>query len=248
MNKPWIAFLALVLAVPAFAQDEPAEVVPVEEEEPAAEAPAEEAPAEAAPQESASADEAPAEEEAPGEPWALYFGADYVNTTLSLSTPVNAPVTEVDSRMIRLRVGKRVLEAVGLELHYGFDQADEAKGQVTTDSYYGAYLVPTATVFEALELAFPVGYGQSEFGDSGEALGSIGYGVDAEFPLRALGDLPDLRLTAGWMVYYQKSDARVYGANFGLRYDFTADGFGNPFSGLDLWPFGDEAAAEAPAE
>lgn len=244
MNKSWIAFLALALAAPAFAQDEPVEVVPAEpaaEEsaQPAAEAPVEEAPVE----ETAAAEEAPAEE-SPSEPWAVYFGADYVNTTLSLSTPVNAPVVEVDSRMIRLRAGKRVLEAVGFELHYGVDQADEDKGQVSTDSYYGAYLVPTATVFEALELAFPVGYARSEFGDSGEALGGIGYGIDAEFPLRALGDLPDIRLTAGWMVYYQKSDARVYGANFGLRYDFTIDGFG----GIDLWPFGDNDAAEAPAE
>ena len=252
MNRSWIAFLALALAAPAFAQDEPAvEVVPAE---PAAEEAAEEA-AEAAPveevpvEETAAAEEAPAEETEPAEPWALYFGADYVNTTLSLSVPASVPANEFDSTMIRLRAGKRVFEAVGLELHYGVDQADEEKGEVTTDSYYGVYLVPTATVFEMLELAFPVGYGRSEFGDSGEALGSIGYGIDAEVPLRAFfGEMPDIRLTGGWMVYYQKSDARVYGANFGLRYDFMIDGFGNPFSGLDLWPFGGGDEAEASAE
>jgi hypothetical protein len=247
MNRSWIACLALILAAPAFAQDE-AEVVPAE---PEAEAPAE-APAEAAPAEEAPAEEAaPAEQaaaEEPAEPWALYFGADYVNTTLSVSAPVGAPASEFDSTMVRLRAGKRILDAVGLELHYGIDEADEKSGEVTTDSYYGVYLVPTATVFEMLELAFPVGYGRSEFGDSGEALGGIAYGIDAELPLRALGDLPDLRLTAGWMVYYQDSDARVYGANFGLRYDFTTASLGNPFGFLSgLWPFGGDDE-KAPSE
>lgn len=220
-----IAVLALMLAAPAFAQDESAEVVPVEE------APAEEvAPEEAAPVEEAAVEEAPVEEvaaeeapsEEPGEPWQVYVGADYVSTTLSLSDPGTAPAAEFDSTMIRVRAGKRVLESVGFELHYGVDQADEEKGEVTTDAYYGAYLVPTATVFEMLELAFPVGYGRSEFGDSGEALGSVAFGLNAEVPLRAfISGLPDIRLVGGWMVYYQKSDARVYGANFGLRYDFS---------------------------
>lgn len=199
-----IAALALMLAAPAFAQDEPAEVVPVEE----------------AAIEEIAVEEAAAEE--PTEPWQVYLGADYVNTTLSLSNPSTAPTAEFDSTMIRVRAGKRVLESVGFEVHYGVDQADEEKGEVTTDAYYGAYLVPTATVFELLELAFPVGYARSEFGDGGETLGSVAYGLNAEVPLRALfSGLPDIRLTGGWMVYYQKSDARVYGANFGLRYDFS---------------------------
>lgn len=205
-----IAVLALMLATPAFAQDEPAEMVPVEDA----------AVEEAAIEEVAVTEETPAEESA--EPSQIYVGADYVNTTLSLSDPGTAPAAEFDSTMIRVRAGKRVLESVGFELHYGVDQADEEKGEVTTDAYYGAYLVPTATVFELLELGFPVGYGRSEFGDSGEALGSIAYGLNAEVPLRALfSGLPDIRLVGGWMVYYQKSDARVYGANFGLRYDFS---------------------------
>ena len=59
------------------------------------------------------------------------------------------------------------------------------------------------------------------FNDSGEALGSIAYGVDVEIPIKGLWDaLPDIRLTGGGMVYYQKSDGRVYGLNTGLRYDF----------------------------
>jgi len=246
MSRSWIAFLALVLALPAFAQDD-AEVVPVEEgtEAPAEEAPAEEAPAEAAPAEEAPAEEAAAE---PAEPWAIYVGADYVTTTLSASAPVSAPAADLDSRMVRVRAGKKLFEGIGLELHLGIDQADEESGEIPLDSYYGVYLVPNATLFDVVELAFPVGYGRSTF-DEGDALGSIAYGIDAELPLKVFGDgLPDLRLTGGWMVYYQKSDARVYGANVGLRYDFQIDSLGNPFAGLaNLWPFGGDEEA-APAE
>lgn len=223
MNQSWIALLALALAAPAIAQEEPAaEVVPADEPpaesaEPAEDAVTEEAPAE----EGAEAEEAPAEDGA-SEPWQVYVGADYVNTVLSLSAPPSAPASDFDSTMVRLRGGARVLDGIGLELHYGFDQADEDAGEVTTDAYYGAYIVPTATLFDVLELHFPVGYARSEFGDSGDALGSIAYGVDLELPVKSLWDaLPDVRLTGGWMVYYQKSDARVYGANFGLRYDFS---------------------------
>ena len=215
MNK-WTALLALVLAAPAFAQDEPAA-----EEAPAAEAPAEEAPAEeAAATEEAPAEEAPAEEGA-SEPWKFYIGVDTVDTTLSVSAPPSAAASAAESSMLRVRAGARILEAVSLELHYGVDQADEKAGEVTTDAYYGVYLVPTAKLADWFELAFPVGYGRSEFNDSGEALGSIAYGVDVEIPIKGLWDaLPDIRLTGGGMVYYQKSDGRVYGVNSGLRYDF----------------------------
>lgn len=215
MNR-WIAVLALALAVPAFAQDEPAaEEVPVEE------VPAEEVPAEEAPAEEAPAEEGPAEEGGESAPWRFYIGADTVDTTVSPSGPPSATAGDADSSMLRVRVGAHVLEAVSLELHYGVDQADEDAGEVTTDAYYGVYFVPTAKLFDWLELGFPIGYGRSEFDDSGEALGSVAYGVDVEIPIKGLWDaLPDLRLTAGGMVYYQKSDGRVYGINSGLRYDF----------------------------
>lgn len=248
MKRSWIALLALALAAPVFAQEEPAaEVVPADQP-PAEEtpAPAEAAPADAAPADSTSTEAAPAEaapaegstetaSAEPAAPWDLYIGADYVNTTLSVSVPSTAPTNEFDSRMLRVRVGKRVLESVGFELHYGVDQAKEEKGEIKTDSYFGAYLVPTATVFETVELAFPVGYGRVAFGDGSDPKGSVAYGIDAELPLKVFGDLPDIRLTAGGMVYYQKSDARVYGVNFGLRYDFQVDGFGNPFAGFGHW-------------
>lgn len=224
MSKMWIAALVAVLALPALAQEEPAEVVEVPAEESAepAEAPAEAAPAEDAGVEEVAEADPVAEESEPAAPWALYVGADQVNTTLSLSVPPTEPANEFESTMVRVRVGKRLFEAVGAELHVGVDQADEDAGEVTTDAYYGLFLVPTATLFEVLELGFPVGYARSEYGDDGEALGSIAYGASLELPIRALWDaLPDVRLTSGAMVYYQKSDARVYGANFGLRFDFT---------------------------
>jgi len=256
MKISGMTLLALVLSAPAFAQEEPpAEVVPVEEapaETPPDAAPAEAAPADA-PSEVAATEEAPAEEGA-GEPWHLYFGADYVTNTVSVSVPQTAPSADFDSKMLRLRVGKRILDAVGLEFHYGIDQSDEKAGEIKTDTYYGLFLVPTATLFETVELAFPVGFARSEFGDgSGDSLDSVAYGVDAELPLTVFGDLPDIRLTAGGMVYYQKSDARVYGANLGLRYDFDVNGFGNPFAGLGHWIGGlfggdDEPAPAEPAQ
>jgi len=234
MKTSWSWALALVLAMPVYAQEESAaEVVPADE--PAAEPAAEEA----APVEEATAEEAPTEE-APAEasePLALYFGVDAVTSTLSLSGTGAAGTSEFDSGMYRARLGVRALDAVGIELHYGIDNSDNEPGSVETKSYYGVFVVPTATVFEVVELAFPVGYAQSSFGSgsANEDFRSIAYGIDAELPIRSFADsLPDLRLTAGWMVYYQKSDGRAYGANLGLRYDFSFGGAGAP--------------AEAPAE
>lgn len=188
-------------------------------------------------------------------PLGVYVGADLVTSTLSSSSLNGFAGNEFESGMYRLRAGVRALESVGLELHYGLDNGGDQFDEVATDNYYGLFVVPTATVLETVELAFPVGYAMtSATGASGASadLNSIAYGLDAELPLRTFGaGMPDLRLTAGWMVYYQKADARMYGANFGLRYDFGTEGVGNPFSGIgraigSLWPFGDDE--EAPAE
>jgi hypothetical protein len=233
--------LALGLALPGFAQEEfEAEVVPMDEYSEDA-APAEEtfAPAE----EVAAEDGYAGEPEEPAEPLMLYVGVDYVVSTLSLS---NGGAGDLDSGMYRARLGWRALEAVGLEAHVGVDNSDGEPGSVETKRYYGVFVVPTATVFEVVELAFPVGYAQSSFeqGSFSEDYASIAYGLDLELPVRTFAEsLPDLRLTAGWMVYYQKSDARSYGANVGLRYDFQTSGFrlGNPLAGL--WPFGDDDPA-----
>lgn len=243
--------LALGVALPVAAQEEPAaEVVPVDESSAEPAPAAEEAAAEEAPAEEVAAEES---SEEPSEPLALYVGADYVVTTLSLSN--GAATGDFDSGMYRGRLGVRALEAIGLEAHFGVDNSDDEPGSVETKSYYGVFVVPTATLYEVVELAFPVGYAQTSFGDGAadEDFASIAYGIDAELPLRSFGEgLPDLRLTAGGMVYYQKSDARVYGANAGLRYDFQTSAIGNPLASLGgalarLWPFGSDAETETAA-
>lgn len=260
MNKAWSLLLILMLAAPAHAQEEavadeaPVEVAPAEEA--AGEEAIETAPADDAPAESTETvpvgDEAP-EEPLESDPFPVYFGVDLVNTTLAVSNLSGFQARDYDSGIYRLRLGARLLEQVGFEFHYGFDTGGEGSGEVSTGSYYGLFAVPHANLFDTVELAFPVGYATSSVERPGvsEDLGSVAYGLNAELPLRNFGeDYPDLRFVAGWMVYYQKRDARLYGANFGLRYDFTTDGFNfsNPFAGLDLWPFGDDEVEEVPEE
>lgn len=259
MNNAWKLMLLLLLAAPVFAQEEPAEE-PVTDEAATDAAPAEEAPPEAAPAESiettpveeASAepeqlDTVPVEEEAAaeeeGDALRLYAGVDFASTTLSVSNLPGFATGEYDSGLYRLRAGVEWVEQVMIELQFGFDAGDEGPGEASTKNYYGLFVVPTANLFDVAELAFPVGYAQNkvERPNASESLGSLAYGLNAELPLRNFGEgWPDLRIGGGWMVYYQKSDARLYGWNAGIRYDFTTSGFGNPFAGWDLWPFGDD--------
>lgn len=291
MNNAWKLLLALTLATPAYAQEEPAAEDETYEEVPAEEAPAEEVPAEEVPAEDASAEEVPAEdpvaeeatadesiettpvgeesgeeldtvavdegEEAPAEetdPLRLYAGLDFARTTLSASTLNGFRTGEYDSGMYRLRIGTRLIDEISAELHYGFDQSGDGAGNAATENYVGLFVVPTASLFNYVELAFPLGYAltsvELENGASDD-LGSIAYGVNAELPLKNFGeDLPDFRFGLGWMVYYQKTDARLYGANLGFRYDFDLGDYEiwNPFAGLDLWPFGDDEDAEVAEE
>ena len=260
MKNAWIAWLGLTLAVPAWAQEEPAPEPAPAEAAPAEAPPADAAPApEAAPAEQAPAAEAPpaeaapAEAEAPSEPWPVYAGVGYSKTVVSSSGAGTLGTADYDSKFLDVRVGKRLFESVGLEFHYGLDLSGSDSGEIATDRYYGLFLVPTATLFETVELAFPVGYGRGEYnlGNRSAIVKSVAYGVSAELPLRVFGDtMPDLRLTAGWMIYNQTTAARIYGPSFGLRYDFTVPSPGNPFSGVfgwfkNHWPFGGGEAAPA---
>lgn len=236
----------------------PVEEAPAEEatEEVVEEAPAESAPAEEAATEEVAESEGAEEGAAEGLP--LYLGLDVVNSTVSLSDPDGQ---NVGGGMYRLRVGTRLSDEIGAEFHYGFDNSGD--GEAETGSYYGLFVVPTATLFETVELAFPVGWATMDVTGIGDVESGIAYGLDAELPIRRFGeDLPDLRLTLGYMVYFQDEPARVYGANFGLRWDFNTasnpfagagsmfSGIGEWFGGLDLNPFNDdeEAPAEEPAE
>lgn len=271
MKNTWNLMLILGLALPAYGQEEATGEMAAEEAPAAEAAETEEAPAEPAAAEAADTtaeaepettetipvdEPAPEEPLGPSDPLPIYAGLDWVMSTLSVSSLGGFETRNYDSGLYRLRFGARLLEKVNFEVHYGFDAGGEGAGEVSTTRYYGLFAVPTANLFDVIELAFPVGYAKNSVERPGASanLGSVGYGVNAELPFRTFGkDYPDLRLTAGWMVYYQKRDARLYGANLGLRYDFTTAGFGfggigNWFAGLDLWPFGDdEPAAEEPA-
>ncbi len=280
MKKSWSALLVLMLALPAwqaFGQetppDEPADATAADaapadgEAAPstdavvdsiATDAAAESAPAETPPAEetaAAPAEEAPAE---PGTPWRLYGGLDWVRDTLSASALAGFGQSNYDSGMYRGRLGARVFDAIGVEGQFGVDRSEKRTDTAETSQYYGLFLVPTASLFETIELAFPVGYARTGVKHTGGSatLSSLSYGINGELPLRVFSaSMPDIRFVAGWMVYYQKVNARIYGLNAGLRYDFNIDG-GNPFSGMSgagdkiggffkgLWPFGkgDEAA------
>lgn len=271
--RSWSLLLVLAAAAPAYAQEEPAadpaadpaaaDAAPADAAGPAdgsvpydgsadtpaesapADAPAEAAPAESAPIETIPVAEAdPAEEPPPaaeeeGEPWNLYAGFDLVNTT------VTSDAGDAGSGLYRLRFGRKLYDQIALEFQYGLDNGGDGAGEVSTDSYYGLFFVPTATMLDTVELHFPIGYALNKVGD--RSLNSIAYGVNLELPLRAFGaELPDFRFGAGWMVYGQTSSGQIYGPNFGLRYDFTTASLGNPFGwigDIDLWPFGDDDKA-----
>ncbi|HUS25451.1 MAG TPA: hypothetical protein VM369_10930, partial [Candidatus Binatia bacterium] len=150
---------------------------------------------------------------------AWYAGADYVATTFTSSSSPGFAPGHYDSGMYRLRGGTRFFGFLGAELQYGLDAGGS---DLSTENYMGVFAVPTTTVLETFELAFPVGYTMSKVSGGGSAtLQGLGYGVAAELPLRTFGQsMPDLRFTAGWTVYYRGSDAQLYGGNVGLRYDF----------------------------
>jgi OOP family OmpA-OmpF porin len=171
----------------------------------------------------------------------FYVGADLQNTKLSISDESSfkgLSANDYDSKFWDIRAGYRLFKVIGLEAHYGIpDEKDNEPGRYIVRNYYGFFAVPTANVFDLFELGFPIGYTNSSIhvngltdGGGGEIvakhLSSAAYGANLEVPVRVLWHaLPDIRLTGGGMVYYQRNDAREYGYHFGLRYDF---GFGNP--------------------
>lgn len=223
-----------------------------------AEAPAETPPAETPPSDTATA-ETPSEAPAESTPWHVYFGGDWVRDTLSVTSLNGYGAANYDTGMYRLRGGARLFDSIGAEAQIGLNRSEDntaASPATKTKSYYGLFLVPTATLFETVELAFPVGYAMSKFESVGASasLNSVAYGLNTELPIRVFSaGLPDFRIEAGWMVYYQKTNARVYGLNAGVRYDFDVNG-GNPFAGVgdkmggffkSLWPFGKD---DAPAQ
>ncbi|GAC1630448.1 MAG: hypothetical protein NVS9B10_22860 [Nevskia sp.] len=177
-----------------------------------------------------SGDEAPVPELADAN-HKIYFGADYADTTLSVSdSGLGAIGTgKYTSKFVDIRAGYRFFNAIGVEVHGGVptESASRDGGRLQQSQYFAGFVVPTATVFSAFELAFPVGYAHTKLKrqvngarDSAN-LDSVAFGVNIEVPIRVFASaLPDLRITGGGMVYSQKSNARYYGFHYGLRYDF----------------------------
>lgn len=178
-----------------------------------------------APMEEAAIEEPVAEAPA-RDPIRLYVGADIVSTTLSISGPTSPTSRELDSDMIRLNGGWRLAEGMALEMQLGFGQGGDAPDEAKTDGYVGLYLVPSATLFELVDLTFPVGYSRINYNTTGGTVtgSGLGYGFGIELPLERLAaEAAGVRLGIGFQVYSQDSENRSYGANIGIRYEFDAD-------------------------
>lgn len=175
-------------------------------------------------------DAAPAaeDEEAEAEPTRLYVGLDVASVDVSLSNPALTAgfgAAQLDSDFIRARVGWRVFEQLGLELHVGAEGDDgRDAGSAAISGYTGLFLVPSGSVLDTVDVSALIGYASLDVERPGRSAGLSGaaYGVNVELPLRRFGEtLPDLRLGTGYMVYAADREARVHGAHLGLRYDFS---------------------------
>lgn len=221
------------------------------EEAPAADAPAEAAAAEdssVAAEESAEAsaeapvEEAPAEEvaDAPesddgsddgsggdGMGLKLYVGVEFDQTTVDIQDEELGNAfgsSRFDSDFYKLRLGARIADGVGVELHAGFPAHDAADGEIETKQFYAFYFVPTGVLFNTLEVSARLGYAMTslENEQTDDDFDGVSYGVAAELPIRLFGEgLPNLRFGVGATVYQQNNDARVYGFHGGLRFDFS---------------------------
>lgn len=167
----------------------------------------------------------------------FYVGVDYQWMTLAVNKSVAGFAKDhYHGRLYDIRVGYRFLPNVGIEVHAGVNgRSDHRSGSFGFSRYYGVFVVPTATMFNTVELSLPIGYaftgvkqrlsGQPEASDS---INSAAFGVNMELPIEDFSAaLPNLRLTAGAVVLVQRSDTQIYGFHAGLRYDF---GFGSDSS------------------
>jgi hypothetical protein len=161
------------------------------------------------------------------EPWEVYVGADRAWLRASFSDAAlktRFGGDEFESDFYRVRAGVRVFGAVGLELHYGISDDDGAEPQhAEVASYWGAYAVPTGTLFNLIELSAPIGYSRTELerGIAKETFDGISFGLNFEIPLILDASwFPDVRIGGGGTVYQAEKDARVYGYHAGIRIDF----------------------------
>lgn len=207
---------------------EPAADAPTE---PVAEAPTD-APVDAAAADSATSetpvDESAASTPVEDNPYKLYAGVAYSKLKLLVSDSAMASrfgASRLTGTLALVRAGVRVFDVVGLEVQGGTGAGGSGNGgSFDSSSYFAAYVVPTGTLLNVVEIAAPVGYAmlQADHGNATQRFQGVSYGINVELPLRAFGEeLPNLRFTGGYRVYYADQDARVSGYQAGLRYDFT---------------------------
>jgi hypothetical protein len=241
------AVLAAFLALPVMAQDEaaPVEEAPAEEAPPAADdsssAGSEDSSAAAEPTDGESASDAGASEDTStlstddtavsedsgGGGRVFYVGLDYDMTKIDINDKGTRDALgrrRFESNFYKLRLGTRLFEGVGLELHAGFPDNDASARKLETKQFYALYLVPTGVLFDLVEVSARVGYAytelESELGKD-DADGAS-FGLAVELPLRHFGEgMPNLRIGAGGTVYQEERDGRVFGWHGGIRYDFT---------------------------
>lgn len=171
---------------------------------------------------------AAAQDEGGGLGWNLYAGIEFDSTTVDLSDDGLQDAFgrgRFDSDFYKLRLGARLFDGVGVELHAGFPAHDADGREIETKQFYGLYFVPTGVLLDVVEISVRLGYAFSsiENDQASEDLDGASFGVGVEFPLRrAFGEnMPNLRLGFGGTVYQEARDARIYGFHGGLRYDFS---------------------------
>lgn len=157
----------------------------------------------------------------------FYIGLEYDMTKVDINDSGTREALgrrKFESNFYKLRLGARIFEGVGLELHAGFPDNDASSHKLETKQFYGLYLVPTGVLFDVIEVSARVGYAytelESELGKD-DADGAS-FGLAVELPLRHFGEgMPNLRIGAGGTVYQEDRKGRVYGWHGGIRYDFT---------------------------
>lgn len=157
----------------------------------------------------------------------FYIGLEYDMTKVDINDSDTREALgrrKFESNFYKLRLGARIFEGVGLELHAGFPDNDASSHKLETKQFYGLYLVPTGVLFDLVEVSARVGYAytelKSELGKD-DADGAS-FGLAVELPLRHFGEgMPNLRIGAGGTVYQEDRKGRVYGWHGGIRYDFT---------------------------
>ncbi|HEY1075501.1 MAG TPA: hypothetical protein VGE51_02345 [Fontimonas sp.] len=176
----------------------------------------------------AEAEEAPADTaEAESDPWELYVGTDYVWTQArfskdSLKTEFGGD--DFDSSMVRARLGVRLFQKIGVEVHIGAgndDVGDLEADEYSTEEFYGAYLVPTGVLFDLFEVGAAIGVAQTklETATGSETLSGVSFGVNLEVPVYT-SDAVELRLGGGGTMFRAQNSAQIAGYFAGLRVDF----------------------------